>query len=200
MADISDLAGEIRKFKELYRSVYMLQVGETVFIFRTLTKMEYEMYFSLYSRSPNEDPRDAVLGMCLLHPVFDVDTFNNMLAGTVEKLFESIMSCSGFSDPDRIAADIENARNSLSSLESQIAILICKAFPHLQLSSIDNMTYDEIVRYLAISESILDIKLNLEKQPQNKPGTIDFNSENQAMGSPVPGFSNPKTPRGDVSK
>ena len=85
-------------------------------------------------------------------------------------------------------------------LQHQVLILVCKAFPHLTLSDVDNLTYDELLRYLTISEAILDVKINIEKPSPTKPGTIDFDQENKVMNHPVPLDRKKRSPRGDVSK
>jgi hypothetical protein len=79
-------------------------------------------------------------------------------------------------------------------------LLVCKAFPHLTLSDIDNLTYDELLRYMAVSEAILDVKINIEKPSPTKPGTIDFDQENKVMDQPIPIDPKKRSKRGDVSK
>jgi hypothetical protein len=124
-----------------------------------------------------------------------------MLAGEVESVLSAINKKSGFSGTEDVIGDIETARGSLGSLENQIAILVCKAFPHLTLEDINNLTYEELIRYLSISEAILDVKIKIEKPEQQKSGAIDFDAENKGMDDAKPfGKPPPHKPRGDVGK
>jgi len=181
-------------WKKEHGSIYCSKIAENEYFFRALSRNEYLTIFGMQGKS-SHDIGDIVLKMCLLHPEFDEETFNAKLAGEVDSLLQCIISTSGFSETDRLIEDIEKERGSLGTLENQIIILICKAFPHLKLSDINNFTYEELMRHLAISEAILEVKLNIEKPAAHKEGTIDFDAENKDV-DPTLRQRNLKTPRG----
>jgi hypothetical protein len=195
---IPDDIGRLFSWKREYGNVYFVRVGKEAYVYRALSRSDHALLIRAQGYL-KFDLEDAVLKECLLEPRFNKDEFDNKLAGEVEDLVKKISESSGFSEMERVEKDLENNRSSLGSLENQIVILICKAFPHLTLEDIDNFTYDELVRHLVIAEAILDVKLNIEKpKPQNQ-GTVNFDEENKVMGA-VPFDKNLNIPRGDVRK
>jgi len=170
------------EWKERFGNIYYVKTGNGTYFFRPIKKKEYDFLIRL----GNVDTDDILLAMALLYPRFDIEVFDGKLAGEVDFLVGCINKVSGFSGTEDIIGDIESARTSIGSLENQIAILICKAFPHLTLQEVDHLTYEELIRYLAISEAILDIKLKIEKPESPKPGAIDFDAENKGIDGAVP--------------
>jgi len=193
----SGLVSKIVSWKKEYGSVYYVKIGYGEYIYRSMTREEHMTLLNLQGKMPF-DLEDTILKACLLSPLFNKKTFDRKLAGEIDYLVQCIANSSGFSGTDKIEEDINEYRNRLGNLDNQIAILICKAFPHLTLSDINNFTYDELLRYLAISEAVLDVKLNIEK-PKPQQGSVDFAAENRAMGA-VPFDKNLNIPRGDVRK
>jgi hypothetical protein len=199
--ELSEIVPSILSWKKQYGSIYHVKIGKSSYIFRALTRLEYLTLLGVQGNT-NDGAGDIILSECLLSPKFDVLEFDNKLAGEVDSLVSSITKASGFSGTESFMKDIEYERSNLGTLESQIIVLICKAFPHLKLSDINNFTYDDLMRYVAISEAILDVKLNIEKpdSKSKKHGTVDFDKENEAVDGAVPFRRNPAKPRGDVSK
>jgi hypothetical protein len=121
------------------------------------------------------------------------------LAGEVESVILAIRNCSGFSETDKVVDDVEASRTSMGTLENQISVLICKAFPYLTLSDIEKLTYGDLIKYIAISEEILGAKLKIEKPDQTKAGSINFAEENKSFNEPPP-FSKKNKHRGASDK
>jgi hypothetical protein len=200
MSDIGlSLLNSISGWKTIHGSVYYVKISGSEYVFRPLKKNEYLSILSLQATAA-VDSSEMLLSTCLLYPAYDADEFDAKLAGEVDSLVNCVNDISGFSDIDNFENTLEKARLSLGTLDNQITILICKAFPHLTLLDINNLTYEELVRYIAISESILDVKLNIEKPKQNKNGTIDFEKENREMGEKPPAPIRPVKSRGDARK
>lgn len=198
---ISVIMPEILSWKKLYGSVYYIKISDSEYVFRPLTKGEYVALLSI-QENMGLDNSDMIMECCLLYPIYDVKFFDNKLAGEIDRLIECIVTVSGFSNSDQTLVDIESSRNSVETLDNQITMVICRAFPGITPKDINNLSYEEIIRYLSISEMLLDIKINIEKPKQKKPGTIDFDEENKEMGSgPVPFGKTPiSKSRGDVGK
>lgn len=173
---------QILSWKKQYDNIYYLKTRSSIYIFRALSRGEYDILLKS-SEIIQRDIGDLLLEWCLLYPGFDEKIFDDKLAGEVDILTGHIMRKSGFAEIDLFFEDIKKHRESLNNLENQIIILICKAFPHLTPSDISNLTYEQILRYLVISESILDVKLDIEKQEPQKTGTINFEKENKVMGA-----------------
>jgi hypothetical protein len=191
---------DILLWKKEYGNVYAIRINVNWYYYRSLSKGEFAALLTMSEKCGIADTEEAILSECLLYPKYSEEKFKDSLAGEIDSLYQSIINTIGFSATDRFLDDVEKARASLGSLENQIILLVCKAFPHLTLSDIDNLTYEELLRYLTVSEAILDVKVNIEKPSSNKPGSIDFDQENKVMEKPVP-FDRPKrSKRGDVSK
>jgi len=198
---ISRISSQILTWKTKHGPIFYIKLNKSEYVFKILTKGEYETILGLQEHL-KIDTGEIILKECLLYPKYNKRTFDKKLAGEVESLLECIGRTSGFSETEKVLSDLETFRESIGSLENQIIILICKAFPHLTLQDINNFTYEEIMRYIAISEVVLDVKLNIEKPHTNKTGAIDFDEENRGLsGDPVPHGRVPKQkPRGDASR
>lgn len=187
------------EWKATFGTVYYIKIAGSEYIFRPLKKSEYLSMLALQG-SMDMDSSDILLSECLLYPEYDIEKFDSKLAGEVDSLVKCIDYVSGFSDTENFAKTMDVVRDSLGTLENQIAILICKAFPQLTLSDINKLTYEDLIRYVAISESILDVKLNIEKPNTKKNGPIDFEKENRDVGGEMSPPVRLITPRGDARK
>ena len=188
------LEKDILSWKRKYRDIFYFKIGNNLYIFRTLTKGEYFNFIST-QHSINVDMGEHILKECLLYPEFE--NMDDCLAGEIDYILKSIIGVSGFANEDKLLKDIESERNKINILDTQIVLLICKAFPQLTPDNIDQLNYYQLLRYLALAEAILDTKLVIEKpKPED---TIDFNQDNKDLmkGSTMSNL-NPKQ-RGDVS-
>ena len=195
-----ELLRNILEWKKKYRNVYAINILSKWYVYRSLSKGEFSSILAMTNGIEESDIEDVIMSECLLYPAYNIGMFDNDKAGEVERIYQTIIDTIGFSATDKFVEDVERARSGLGSLENQIVILVCKAFPHLTLSDIDNLTYDELLRYLTVSEAILDVKINIEKPSTTKPGTRDFDKENNVMDSPSPIDPKKRSQRGDVSK
>lgn len=182
---IYKLLPRVLEWKKRYGTIYYLKISERFYVFRTLSISEHATLLG-FSAIVDADLSDELLKLCLLYPEYDEEKLDCELAGTVDSIILAIKRGSGFSEKDDIIEDIGKSRGLMDTLENQISILICKAFPHLTLEDIDKLTYAEIIRYIALSEAILDVKLNIEKPDSTKDGTVDFDMENKSLNEPPP--------------
>lgn len=189
-----DLLEEIFLWKDRYGDVFYVEIGKNKYIFRILLRGEYLKIRDLQDHGLM-DISDVLLGMCLLYPKYDKREFDNRLAGEIDYVVRNIIELSGFSKTDGMLEDIEEERRKIESLDNQILLLICKAFPHLTPQDLDKMNYNSILRYLTLAEAILDVKLSIDKsQNQNK---IDFEKDNVKLkGGKTPPLKKHK--RGDI--
>jgi len=185
---------DILSWKRKYGNIYYIEIGNNIYVYRTLTRGEYFDVLSLQS-TIYSDISDIVLELCLLYPKYDKVRFDSILAGEIDSLVKKIIGLSGFSNGELLLKDIDVARNKVGILDNQIVLLICKAFPQLTPKDINNLNYHDLINYLTLAEAILDTQLKIEKpNDQNK---IDFEQENKT----IPGVqSTPEIKRGDVTK
>jgi hypothetical protein len=177
--DVQMFSADIMEWKKRYRSVYYQKIGGYEFIYRLLTKGEYlALYFIQFHIS--EQAEDVLLEECVLYPEIKEGYLDSLNAGVVATLVEKILSMSGFSNLEGIKADLEKERNDIQLLDNQIVLMICKAFPHLTPSDIDNFDYPTIIHHVTLAEEILGTKLEISR-PEDK-NKIDFDKDNKGQG------------------
>jgi len=189
------LYDDLLRWKNKYKNIYCVKVRDNFYIFRLLTRGEYLNIFNLQQHS-SYSIDDMVLEECLLHPLYKKEWMDNRLAGEIDFLSKSVVKVSGFSRENELLNDVEQERSKIERLDNQILVLICKAFPHLNLEDVDNMDYPTLLRYLTIAETILDVKLTIEK-PQ-KQGKIDFDKENYKLTGSSKSIFNTKKPKEEM--
>jgi len=170
-----DLLEEIFLWKDRYGDVFYAEFGKNRYIFRILLRSEYLKIRDLQEHGLT-DISDILLKMCLLYPKYDKEELDDRLAGEIDCVVRHIIELSGFSKTDGMLGDLEVERKKIESLDNQILLLICKAFPHLTPKDLDKMNYNSILRYLTLAEAILDVKLSIDK-PKNQ-NKIDFEKDN----------------------
>lgn len=197
--DLQRIVKYILPWKKKYGSIYYIEINGVEYVFRTLSRGEYLSLLNIQNKF-SIDIGDMILKECLVYPEFREAIFDKKNAGEVDRLITCICDVSGFSKSEQLLKDIESSRGEMGTLDNQIITLICKAFPHLTLPDINNLTYENLIRYLSIAEVILDVKLSIEKPKTSKPGAINFDEENKVMGA-TPFVKNvPPKPRGDIRK
>ncbi len=175
---LKELSEDILSWKQKYKVVLYIEIGNNSYMYRLLTRGEYFSILSLQEHNLIETS-DVLLKMCLLYPKYDKDVLGIRLAGEIDFIVQSIIGLSGFSNGDNLLKDIEAERNNIGMLDNQIVLTICKAFPQLTPDNIDKLNYHQLLHYLVLAEAILDVKLNIEKpKDQNK---IDFDKDNREL-------------------
>ena len=195
---LKNLVRDILSWKQKYKVIYFIEIDNNSYIYRLLTRGEYFNLLSL-QKIDSKIADDILLEMCLLHPEYKKDVIDSRLAGEIDFVIQSIVRSSGFSNGDDLLKDIDVQRNSISMLDNQIVLTICKAFPQLTPDDIDKLNYNQLLHYLALAEEILGVKLNIEKpQDQDK---INFDKANRDLSAgPRSPFNKREPTRGDVSK
>jgi hypothetical protein len=196
LKELASLSEEILSWKKTYKNVYYIKIDNSLYIFRTLTRGEYLNLLDI-QQYIGEEIIDSILSECLLYPRPTSKELGNILAGNVDYIGKKIIEYSGFSKGEKLIKDIEEERQKISLLDNQIILLICKAFPHLTLESINELDYNTLVKYLVLAEAVLDAKINIEKQPDSQK--IDFEQENLMFGEKDPFKQDDNIKRGDVS-
>ena len=182
---------DIVLWKRKYGSIFYIKINDNEYIYRPLTKGEFSDMLSL-SEKIDIGYDDIVLELCLLYPHRNSYLLDTRLAGEVDHVINCINQSSGFSRVDQLELDIDKARSAIEVLDNQIVSLICKAFPRLTLDDIDKFNYDTLLHHLALAESMLGIKLKIEKNVNQ----IDFdNPEAQDVSTRHVGPHNKKQQR-----
>ncbi len=156
--------------------------------FRLLSWKDFNKYWELSQKGtiPADIVEDAVFRQCCLDPVC-IDRADEMLAGVISTTVAIIMQMSGPANLDGFNGDMDTARNLVDTLNSQIVMVICRAFPAYKPEEIGEMSWSNVLIRLAQAERILMKKnppeltepirmLSPEEQQdavQKDPGQID---------------------------
>jgi len=176
---IKKYSDKILEWKKKYVNVYYQKVGGKEYIFRLLTKGEYlSLYFMQFHIS--NEAEDTLMEQCILYPNIDKQYLDNLYAGEFNAISDKILSLSGFSDLESIKSDLEKEREKIKLLDNQIVVIICKAFPHINPSDIDNFDYPTIIHHITLAEELLGTKLEISKLEDNNK--IDFEKDNREQG------------------
>ena len=177
-SNVRSHSADILSWKEKYRNIYYLKIRGNEYIFRLLTRNEFSaLCFSQDHFSGSAE--DTLLRKCVLYPQMNI--WDDMLAGEVECVFRSVLKASGFGDMEDVKKHLDKEREAIKLLDNQFVVVICKAFPHITPSEIENFDYPTIIHYVALAEEIIGTKLEINKlEDPSKP--IDFNKDNREHG------------------
>jgi hypothetical protein len=153
-----DLLAEAEQGNRVFRITF--PTGESV-LFRLLSWKDFNKYWELSQKGtlPTDVIEDAVFRQCCLDPVF-LENVHKMRAGIVSTVNGLIMQMSGPGDSEGFTNDMGVARSLVDTLNSQIIMVICSAFPAYKPEEVMEMQWTNVLIRLAQAERIL-----MKKQP-----------------------------------
>lgn len=146
----------IIKYKEKYWSVYCTEILNYKFIWRELSRGEYNKVLKYYVEE--QDREEYICKLCLLEPIgFD---FLNCEAGVATTLALQIIVTSGFSPSPtgRIQNLMTQYREEMNSFQNQVSCVIHEAFPTLDIEEIENWGTDKTLWYFSRAEYKLSLR------------------------------------------
>lgn len=148
-----DLLVEAEQGNRTFRITF--PTGERV-PFRLLRWGDFNAYQELFVKQiiPKDVLEDTIFRKCCLDPVC-IDSMHEMYAGVVTTVVDMIMHLSGPNDVDTFNQDIEIARKMINTINSQVVMVICRAFPAYKPEDILGMPWADILLRLAQAECIL---------------------------------------------
>lgn len=181
-------------------------------LFRSLVWERFNMYMELQLKGslPNDLIEDAIFRECVLDAV-TIDSMGRFRAGVVHTVASVAMHISGPADLETVNPSLEIARTQVDSLNSQIVMVICRAFPAYSPEDIEAMPWNKVLIRLAQAERILMTKnppelaepvrvldpqeaADIKKKENNRVDTGELIRDGQRMGTeenrtpPVAGF------------
>lgn len=124
--------------------------------FRLLSWDEFTMYrdLTLKGSIPQSVLEHLIFEKCVAEQscIDNVDTF---LAGVISTVVNTIMSLSGPTTPEDFNEGMGGMRGARDTLNSQIVMIICRAFPAYKPEEIEQMTWAKVMERLAQAELIL---------------------------------------------
>lgn len=153
----------IPQLRSKYGTIYLLDVstfsselGATLLL-RPMTRIEFNNFTNNYLIEPVTTVRD-LWSRCVLHStVTNLDKCN---AGIDEFLIRTLSMISGFAEEQDIINGVNESRQYARTLEAAITIKICKAFPGITPIDVENMTFEQQMKYVSMAEIMLGQELN----------------------------------------
>jgi len=159
----------IYKLKKEYDDIFYIEIEGEDFIFRPLTRFEYEEL--LVKRELREDIlSEVVCDIAILYPE-EYDFNNPHIAGAPESLCNQIVYYSAFDDPDYIDQILAEKKEELNNnVFTMMENVIAVAFPNINVNDIKDMNAYEVIDYYARASWIVRNMYANIKIPQQIPG------------------------------
>lgn len=193
--DITELFFEL---KDEYRNVFIHQIDDQIFFYRSLGRKEYK---EILENEQLDDlaKEEVICSVCTLWPEnFD---FENCDAGIPTVLAKAILKNSFLDSLEERRALMNYYRMEMQDIENQITCIINEAFPQYDIEEIESWDVEKTTKYLSRAEWKLHYLRNIpfqngetlesfyeqmEKQQQsaNKPSveTVELGSESESGG------------------
>lgn len=144
-----DLTELFLQLKEKHRNVFIHQLGNIVFFYRSIGRKEYRTIVD--DQLMNDFQKENVIcELCTLYPQ-GLD-FNNIEAGIPSKLSELIIKNSFLDSIDARQKLLSYYRAQMYDLDNQISCLINEAFPQFDIEDIEEWDVDKTTKYLSRAE------------------------------------------------
>jgi hypothetical protein len=140
---------KVLEYKEQYGEVYSIGILDKEYIFRLLTKAEYELIDSM--DCSEEEKEELVYFKCVFDAVTEID---NMQAGIISLLCETILYVSGFDEQSAIEIGNQYKEEMLQP-DRKIEAMILEAFPNLTLEEVESWTVNKTLKYFSRAAWIL---------------------------------------------
>lgn len=180
-----DLFKESRSGKKIYQISFP---DGTRVPFVLLNWGDYVVFFEMFNKAtvPKDIVEDIVFKQCVVESSV-VAARQQFRAGIVSTIVEVIMLMSGPADINAFNQALDVSRQQVDSLQSQVEMIICRAFPCYKPEDLRWLQWPQLIQRLAQAERILmsrnppeltePIKLFApgEQPVQKTPGKVDVN-------------------------
>lgn len=131
-----------------YRNVYIEQIENTVFIYRSIGRAEYRKVMS-EQQLDDMQREEIICETCVLYP--EGYDFEECVAGIPTTLCQRIIANS-FVDPKAAVNLLVNYRNDMWDLDQQATCIINEAFPQFDIEEIEEWDMEKTMKYLSRAE------------------------------------------------
>ena len=144
-----DISAIYFKLKEKYRNVYMTQIGDQIFFYRSVGRKEYRTIVD--DNDLNDFQKENVIcDVCTLYPVnYD---WSNCDAGIPSLLCEAIRKDSYIDSIETRQNLLSYYRSEMYDLDNQITCIINEAFPQYDIEEIEEWDVEKTTKYLSRAE------------------------------------------------
>lgn len=176
---VDDIFELIMEFKKNHRNVYVYQVDNQVYIYRTLTRKEYREILE-DKRFNDFEKEEIICDTCLLYPSPDNMDWDAVDAGVPTELMKQIRKNSYLDGKHSRKSILDFYRSEMYDLDNQIICIISEAFPQYDIEEIEDWDVDKMTKYLTRAEWKLTNLRGLEfKEPEGE--FYDDESQEQSI-------------------
>lgn len=155
---------QIESWKEIYQNVYAVEIGETFYVFRALSRAEYRKAVEFYE--DEFERAEYVCSLCVLDPA-NVDYTEDLGAGVPETLTTEILTQSGFIDGQSIVKELMfKYDKEMESFDNQLTCIIAAAFPKYGLEEIEEWGIDKTMWFYARAKWTLRVTRGIELEEE----------------------------------
>lgn len=134
-------------FRNQYGEVYVTEIGDEEFIFRTISPKEYRELVEFAQNE--EDAFERVCNTAVLWPRIDFSRGKAYLPTTLAPV---ILEESGFGGSHKEIELLMQYRQWMAGFDAQAPVIIATAFPQYRLEEIEEWTKEKIVKYATMAE------------------------------------------------
>jgi len=148
-----DLFKERKEGAQVFRITFP---DDTRVPFKLLTWGDYTIFFELFQKQtiPTYILENIIFERCVVEKSV-VMIKNKLRAGIITTIVNMIMLLSGPVDSNSFNQALDQTRSQIDSLQSQVEMIICRAFPGYTPNDLQKMRWPELVKRLAQAERIL---------------------------------------------
>lgn len=144
---------QVEIWYEEYGEIYTAEVNDTIFIFRGVSKAEFDKSFKLYPDP--QDREEYICRTCVLEPHIE-DYSLEIFAGIPGVLCQMILEESGYtSDPTKVNMLIKEYEDELSNPQQRIPLIIKEVFQEYTLEEIEHWPLERTIYYYTRANWVL---------------------------------------------
>lgn len=166
----------IKEFRKEYENVYGVIINEGEFIFRELTRGEYQ---DLTEHFRNEYHfEESICETAILYPE-NYDFRQTGKAGLAKTLSAQILSLSGYAHPNQKIQMLEHYKNEMVEFDAQAETVISLVFQNVRFEEMRNWPQTKFMKYLARSEWVMrelwkiDREFKVIEAEETAPPTVE---------------------------
>lgn len=142
-----------------YGSIYLVEVNDIVFIYRTLRRSEWKMAKDVYDDVFEQ--AEFIVQQCVLEPIIE-DYSSEIYAGIPESLCSNILADSGYADPSKLEILMAKWEKEMENIDNQIPIVIKEAFQDIPLAEIESWQNEKLCEYFVKAKWLLKTLRGIE--------------------------------------
>lgn len=155
---------QIEEWKDMYQAVFVAEINEIWFVFRGLSRAEFNKAMEYYT--DDYDRAEYVCRLCVLDPE-EFDYTNDDYAGIPETLAQMILKESGFVEGgNQIKATLQKYDQEMESFEHQLACVIAEVYPKFSLEEIGQWSMEKTLWHFSRAKWTLKTLRGIDLQQE----------------------------------